>query len=443
MRHSLFFCVLAISLAGQALRADLLSGLIAYYPMDEGSGSTITEVLSGDPARYNGGAGAPDWTSAAPHVSLDRSQGECFASSDNGIGQIESNRFTLSAWIRPDEFNNWDGIISKGTTQLPYTFTLWGDGALTFATNKFAPAGGNFEGEWFSAAKMTELGRWYHVAVTYDGANVRFYLDGVKDTIEPWVPNIILGSVAEPLVIGGDLPGNAEHFDGAIRGVAIYDRALPDAEIASLAADETLLPARVSPGYAGLWVGEAELTEVREVATGDWTPAPAGFRQRVLWHVNSGGLPQLLSNATIMQTRVTAPTEPVQVIVTEPSLIPNYDGITPRGGKMVGQRFSSATTPIDGGSAMMAQDGETLSAELTQAPASPLNPFRHKYHPDLKTGIAIGRTLSFTVPAGDSPADNSFTGSFSETVTGLHQDAIEARGSVTFTRVSTAGTLNN
>ena len=110
---------------------------------------------------------------------------------------------------------------------------------------------------------------------------------------------------------------------------------------------------------------------------------------------------------------------------------------------MVGQRFSSATIPMAGESALLSQSGETLSADISLAPADPLNPFRHKYHPDLKNGYDIGRTLSFTVPAGDSPVDNEFTGAFSETITGLHKDSLEARGSVTFIRVSTSGQLND
>ena len=57
--------------------------------------------------------------------------------------------------------------------------------------------------------------------------------------------SLVLGSTAEPLVIGCDFPGGNEYFRGGMRDVRVYGRALPAGEIAALAAP--------IPGLAGWW----------------------------------------------------------------------------------------------------------------------------------------------------------------------------------------------
>ena len=84
-----------------------------------------------------------------------------------------------------------------------------------------------------------------------------------------------------------------------------------------------------------------------------------------------------------MKTRVTPPVQPVQVIVTQPGLLANFDGITPRGSRMTGQRFSSSTFPVPAAGQILADGtGGWLTGSWTMDANAPGNPFRHKYHPD-------------------------------------------------------------
>jgi hypothetical protein len=200
---------------------------------------------------------------------------------------------------------------------------------------------------------------------------------------------------------------------------------------------------------AGLWSGEITLDKVSEVhfrqttgATPTATAAP--FTMRVLLHVDAAGGVKLLKEAVLMKTNGASP---VPVIVTQPNLIPNFTGIVERGGKQVGRRFSSASFPLatdtlalTGGVAA----GGSATGTLTLSAASPVNPFRHKYHPDLaNAGVAVSRALTLTIAAGESPADHKLLGTWAETITGLHKDAISISGTVTLTRVSNTATLNN
>lgn len=204
-------------------------------------------------------------------------------------------------------------------------------------------------------------------------------------------------------------------------------------------------PPAMGASYAGLWLGQASLNEVKETATGTWSAAPA-FAETVLLHVDSDGKAVLLKEATLMQTRPPAALAPV--IVSQTALLANFDGITPRGGRRVGQRFSTATMPLPADSVPLTVSGPSaaspamLSAAFNLPAAHPLNPFRHKYHPDLANGRVLGRSVLLSLPGTDSPSDHTITGTLNESITGLHKSTLEARGPITFTRVSTSGKLN-
>ncbi|MFK7923923.1 MAG: SdrD B-like domain-containing protein, partial [Bacteroidia bacterium] len=73
---------------------------------------------------------------------------------------------------------------------------------------------------------------WHHIAVSYDGDSAFFFLDGVADGAVRLNTTIV--DNAEALIIGAELPGSADYFDGKIDEVALYSKALSEAEVAQL-----------------------------------------------------------------------------------------------------------------------------------------------------------------------------------------------------------------
>ena len=200
---------------------------------------------------------------------------------------------------------------------------------------------------------------------------------------------------------------------------------------------------------AGLWTGEVTLKRVSEVhfrqTTGTTpTETTAPFAMRVLLHVDGSGGVILLKEAILMQTPGTAP---VRVIVTQPNLISIFVGIVERNGKLTGRRFSTAGFPMSGDRLALTgslNGGGPASGSMTIAADHPVNPFRHKDHPDLSTaGVAVTRAITLAVDAGDTAEDHRLTGTWSESMTGLHKDAIQVSGGMTLVRVSTVAALNN
>ena len=90
------------------------------------------------------------------------------------------------------------------------------------------------------------LGRWTHVALTYDGARMRFYENGDEVRSVP-----VAGSIRDANCrqrIGGRVPGGG-WFKGVLDEVRVYNRALRAAEIRRAMRNA---PAKPAPAAAPL-----------------------------------------------------------------------------------------------------------------------------------------------------------------------------------------------
>ena len=72
------------------------------------------------------------------------------------------------------------------------------------------------------------MNTWTHVAMTYDGANLRFYQNGTLVTTKATTGAMAV--TAGALKIGGDSIWG-EWFQGSLDEVRVYNRALTAAEI--------------------------------------------------------------------------------------------------------------------------------------------------------------------------------------------------------------------
>jgi hypothetical protein len=75
-------------------------------------------------------------------------------------------------------------------------------------------------------------GQWHHVAGTYDGSQLKIYVDGALAVVEDYVGSIDLS--AHSLVIGTNSEAAGRFSEGIIDEVMIYSRALSAGEVAYL-----------------------------------------------------------------------------------------------------------------------------------------------------------------------------------------------------------------
>ena len=140
----------------------------------------------------------------------------------NGLNQL-----TLEAWIYPK------AITNPGTNIIINKENEWEmgirNGMLAVATRNTVP-GWN----WVSSGTAIAADQWTHVAVTYDGANYVFYVNGVMvnssvasgqiDAANTYSNDVLIG---KRLILGGD------YFTGTIDEVAIWNTPRSSAEVAA------------------------------------------------------------------------------------------------------------------------------------------------------------------------------------------------------------------
>lgn len=205
--------------------SDDTNFLAAQFPLTETNGTSATNLIFGTHGTL---VGTPVWTKPGLKLNGVTDYVDC----GTNLGNDVQTALTLAAWIRADAFVDWAAIIAKGTNTEPYAMQIWHDGSLRFSANWGPPGGSAGSGLWNSNFKMA-TNTWYHVAITYDGATVRFYLNGAVDSYQP-AATLQFGVVNEPLTLGADLPGGHEFFPGIIRDARVYGRALNSMEIMAL-----------------------------------------------------------------------------------------------------------------------------------------------------------------------------------------------------------------
>jgi hypothetical protein len=131
---------------------------------------------------------------------------------------------TLEAWVDPSSVSSaWRDVVYKGKDNyyLEATSTLGGT----------PPAGGGIIGGSYGEAdgpSALPVSSWSYLAVTYDGANVRLYVNGTLVATTPKTGT--LATSTNPLQIGGD-SSYGQYFSGLIDEVRVYSSALSAAQV--------------------------------------------------------------------------------------------------------------------------------------------------------------------------------------------------------------------
>ena len=207
-----------------------VSGLAAYYPFDETSGTAIAD-LSGN---ANNGT-MTNMDGATDHIPGVIGNGLDFDGADDHVvvPQAASLNFSTShsmtLWVRPAA---WPASGQNATFLAKRTFANYyfemGDTGL--ASGGFYD-GGTYRG--FTAPGALALGTWYHLAAVFDdtGNTYKVYINGVEvlNTGAAWVPQVQVGN----LYIG-TLEASIQFFTGALDEIRLYNRALTAGEIGDI-----------------------------------------------------------------------------------------------------------------------------------------------------------------------------------------------------------------
>jgi hypothetical protein len=226
--------LVAVAAATHAPAADLPKGLVLHLNFDqEGPGGLVTDRsgLGNSGQAYNA-----KWTSSGK-------QGGAYQfAAANSFVQVPHKPFlivrqaTFAAWFKTAKADGiWRRILDKRMDR-GFALCIAGDSQDGQAKGKLAIVvnGGYF---CLSDSVVTD-GAWHHAAATYDGANLKLYVDGQLQKQVAAARGDIAPNVS-PLTIGmnGSNPTSQERgqsFEGTIDEVMIFNRALSAEEVKTL-----------------------------------------------------------------------------------------------------------------------------------------------------------------------------------------------------------------
>jgi len=221
-----------LAIASQAF-AQTPVELVAHYRLDgnadDSSENGNNGVLVGSPTQVNGVV----------------DQAYFFDGSDDRISLSGTflgaglPRGTISCWIRVDSFDSIFGrvIFNRGIAALhtALIFGVGGDGRLTTSMNRqTAPL----------SIGSVPLNAFAHVAVTWDGSRVKYYIQGEPSGDFPFTGTPEPGG-AMTVDIGRD-DQDVGYFHGVIDDLRIYSRDLLTAEVFELAQPPDTSPPTIS-----------------------------------------------------------------------------------------------------------------------------------------------------------------------------------------------------
>lgn len=196
--------------------------LIAFYRLDGDADDAV-----GDADGTNGGAkpARDRLDNPTGAMAFDGESSSIVITTDRRTRPFPRQGLTISAWVHAGTRKSQHVVRVGGGVTTPWGFALSMSGDAVF------------ELDADSSVQLRRVdypvGRWMHLAGTYDGARVRFYVDGEMVGSRPMSGD--LRDNGSPIIIGTRTHQFHDSFQGRIDEIRIYDYPLRGAEIAALA----------------------------------------------------------------------------------------------------------------------------------------------------------------------------------------------------------------
>jgi len=263
-RQSIFsilsFVILFVLVGGTAFgqfSADSDPSLVALWRLNDGVGATAAD----DSPNGNNGTfeGDPQWVAGIIDgaLALD-GDGDYVDCGNDAVFDI-TEQLTLAVWVNANDMLNGEHNCWLGKGDNAYAIKHQSGNLIEFFI---------YSGDWYSTNYTTDLdtlnGQWHHMAGTFDGDELLFYLDGevaatlaFSGTISTATHNVALGENSQ---------ATGRYFDGMLDDARIYNRALTQEEI------QIVMLGGAAPELAYDPAPENEATDVPRDSDLSWTP---------------------------------------------------------------------------------------------------------------------------------------------------------------------------
>lgn len=227
--------ILLMLLASNAF-ADINTGLISWYKMDESSGSAIDSKGVLNINAISEPASVP----AKKYLARSLSSGVQFRSTTvaGTALNISGSSVTIAFWQYPtavgttlhgsSQVSVGNGVRNDGNYEVMLTGTGTG---IFFRTNNTSPTS-------ITSVASTNLNQWSHIVCTYDGSTKKIYINGVLDNSIASSGALVADSVNFNM---GTRQNTAGTYTGYLDDVRIYNRALTAADVLELYNSSTVI----------------------------------------------------------------------------------------------------------------------------------------------------------------------------------------------------------
>jgi hypothetical protein len=218
-------------LGATAVLADLNTGLVAYYRFD---GNANDASGNGNNGTVYGASLTTDRLGNANSAYAFNGTSDFIRVADSATLRSPTTALTLALWANAYAFYppdvpdiGWVVFLAKSdSSSVGRQYGLNYDRTPSLV---FDYMGGP---QYAPLQPPPGFDEWHHYAVTWDGYQVQFYLDGNSIGSAPLAG--VLQTNTEPLMIGCDPPGEIEYFNGKLDDIRIYNRTLSEVEIQQL-----------------------------------------------------------------------------------------------------------------------------------------------------------------------------------------------------------------
>ncbi|MFA6494949.1 MAG: LamG-like jellyroll fold domain-containing protein [Candidatus Paceibacterota bacterium] len=209
----------ALGLVGQTTE----SGLVGYWPMDEGVGTSAYDASGNN----NGGTiyGSSVWVAGLSNWALGLTTG---AIANNVIATAKNisnpQGLTLTAWVYPTSYSAEEMTVVEGQSPNGYYLSVYKDGSINCYWYGTSPAGYHSSG-----AGTVPLNQWTQITCAWSGSAINLYTNGqLKNTVS------VSGSGVIATVVNIGAESTSRQFRGKIDDVRVYNRALSATEVKNL-----------------------------------------------------------------------------------------------------------------------------------------------------------------------------------------------------------------
>jgi hypothetical protein len=210
----------------------LSAGLLAGWSFDESSGSTANDLTGSHPGTLMNG---PVWLPNAGQINgALKFDGEDDYVDIGNMDIASGSGISIAFWFKADDFGAADARFISKATGISDEDHYWMVSSYNGSALRFRLKTAGSTSTLVTDQGQVQAGTWFHVAITYDGSQMRIYKNSVEVASTAKSGSIDTNNNVKTAI--GNQPSGAgnQPFDGLLDEVRIYNRALSASDIDSL-----------------------------------------------------------------------------------------------------------------------------------------------------------------------------------------------------------------